>query len=106
MAGQGAALAMTAAYVLAGELVEANGRHGEAFGKYENLMRPSIVSKQKAAERFASAFAPKTRLGLLLRNQLIRATAIPGLARLTFGRDIADTMPLPAYPWPVGIASH
>jgi 2-polyprenyl-6-methoxyphenol hydroxylase-like FAD-dependent oxidoreductase len=101
MAGQGAALAMTAAYVLAGELAKANGRHEEAFGKYENLMRPFIVSKQKAAERFASAFAPQTRLGLLLRNQLIRATAIPGLARLTFGRDIADTMPLPVYPWPV-----
>jgi 2-polyprenyl-6-methoxyphenol hydroxylase-like FAD-dependent oxidoreductase len=43
MAGQGAALAMTAAYVLAGELGKANGRHEEAFRDYEKLLlsRPS-----------------------------------------------------------------
>ena len=33
MAGQGAALAMTAAYVLAGELANACGRHENAFPK-------------------------------------------------------------------------
>ena len=32
LAGQGSALAMTAAYVLAGELARAAGRHEEAFG--------------------------------------------------------------------------
>jgi 2-polyprenyl-6-methoxyphenol hydroxylase-like FAD-dependent oxidoreductase len=98
MAGQGAALAMTAAYVLAGELAKAGGRHEEAFGKYEVLMRAYIVSKQRGAERFAAAFAPKTRWGLFLRNQVIKAFAIPGLARLAFGKDIIDTLQLPDYP--------
>ena len=52
---------MTAAYVLAGELAKANGRHEEAFGNYEALLHNYIGSKQKGAERFSAVFAPKTR---------------------------------------------
>jgi 2-polyprenyl-6-methoxyphenol hydroxylase-like FAD-dependent oxidoreductase len=100
MAGQGSALAMTAAYVLAGEIVKGGGRHAEAFGKYEGLLRAYIGSKQQGAERFAAAFAPKTRFGLFLRNQVIKAFAVPRLARLAFGRDIIDTLQLPDYGWP------
>ena len=37
MAGQGAALAMTAAYVLAGELAEAGDGHAAAFGAWSWL---------------------------------------------------------------------
>ena len=100
MAGQGSALAMTAAYVLAGELAKACGRHDEAFDRNEMLLRAFIESKQKGAERFSAAFAPRTRFGLFLRNQVIRACAIPGVARLALSRDIADTLKLPDYPWP------
>lgn len=100
MAGQGSALAMTAAYVLAGELAKSGGRHQEAFSNYENILRTYIRSKQKAAERFASAFAPKTRWGLFLRNQVIRAFVFPGLARFAFGKDLIDTLQLPDYSWP------
>jgi 2-polyprenyl-6-methoxyphenol hydroxylase-like FAD-dependent oxidoreductase len=100
LAGQGSALAMTGAYVLAGELAKAAGRHDIAFANYEKLLRGFIEKKQQGAERFASAFAPKTRLGLFFRNQVVRAAAIPGLARLTFGRDILDTLQLPDYRWP------
>ncbi len=100
MAGQGSALAMTAAYVLAGELVRASGRHEEAFQKYETLLRGYIASKQKGAERFSSAFIPRTRWGLFLRNQVIKACAIPGLSRLAFGQDISDRLQLPDYHWP------
>jgi 2-polyprenyl-6-methoxyphenol hydroxylase-like FAD-dependent oxidoreductase len=99
MAGQGSALAMTAAYVLAGELAAAEGRHEQAFGRYEALLRTFIESKQRGAERFATAFAPKTRCGLFVRNQVIRTFAIPGLSRTMFGRDIADTLLLPSYRW-------
>ena len=99
MAGQGAALAMTAAYVLAGELGKADQRPEEAFHNYERILRSFIESKQKGAARFASAFAPKTRWGLFLRNQIIKASAIPGVARLSFGRDIIDTLRLPNYRW-------
>jgi 2-polyprenyl-6-methoxyphenol hydroxylase-like FAD-dependent oxidoreductase len=100
MAGQGSSLAMTAAYVLAGELATAEGHHAQAFARYEALLRTFIASKQRGAARFAAAFAPKTRWGLFVRNQVIRAFAIPGLARFMFGRDIADTLRLPEYRWP------
>jgi 2-polyprenyl-6-methoxyphenol hydroxylase-like FAD-dependent oxidoreductase len=100
MAGQGSALAMTAAYVLAGELGKAEGRHQEAFHNYEMLLRSYIVSKQRGAELFSAAFAPKTQWGLFVRNQVIKACAIPGLARLAFGRDILDALQLPEYRWP------
>ena len=100
MAGQGAALAMTAAYVLAGELAKADGQYMTAFANYEALLRDFIGSKQRGAERFASAFAPRTRWGLFLRNQVINALAIPGLAKFAFGKDIIDTLELPEYGWP------
>jgi 2-polyprenyl-6-methoxyphenol hydroxylase-like FAD-dependent oxidoreductase len=99
IAGQGSALAMTAAYVLAGELARAEGRYETAFAAYESLLRDYITTKQKAAERFASAFAPQTRAGLVLRNFVIRLAAIPGVARFTFGRDIVDRLALPDYRW-------
>src|SRR5579871_3541156 len=100
LAGQGSALAMISAYALAGELAAAKGRYQQAFGRYETLLRSYIAAKQRGAERFASVFAPKTSAGLSFRNLVIRAFAIPGLARLTVGRDIADTLQLPNYQWP------
>jgi len=101
LAGQGSALAMISAYVLAGELASAGGRHEEAFANYEARLRSYISAKQQGAARFASAFAPRTAGGLWFRNQVIRAFAIPGLARLAVGRDIADTLKLPDYHWPL-----
>lgn len=98
MGGQGSAIAMTAAYVLAGELAASNGRHEEAFRRYEHLLRPYLAAKQKAAVRFAGAFAPRTALGLWVRNAVARAFAIPVVARAAFGRDIVDQLALPAYP--------
>ena len=97
LAGQGTALAMTAAYVLAGELARSNGRHVEAFEAYENLLRPYLANKQNAAVGFARSFAPKTRFGLFFRNQVLKAFRIPGLARMTIGRDMTDKLKLPDY---------
>jgi 2-polyprenyl-6-methoxyphenol hydroxylase-like FAD-dependent oxidoreductase len=101
VAGQGSALAMISAYVLAGELANTSGRHEEAFSNYEARLRSYINAKQQGAARFASAFAPRTAGGLWFRNQVIRAFAIPGLAGLAVGRDIADTLKLPDYHWPL-----
>ena len=96
LAGQGSALAMTAAYVLAEELNRANGDYGAAFRRYEELLRPYIVGKQKAAVRFASSFAPKTQLGLTIRHVVMNAFRIPMLARFAIGSDlIADQLKLP-----------
>lgn len=100
LAGQGSALAMISAYVLAGELARANDQYEIAFSRYEGLLHDYIDTKQKGAERFAGALAPKTGRGLWFRNQVIRAFAIPRLARLTLGADIIDTLQLPKYNWP------
>jgi 2-polyprenyl-6-methoxyphenol hydroxylase-like FAD-dependent oxidoreductase len=97
LGGQGSALAIISAYILAGELAKAGGRHEQAFRQYEILLRAYIESRQRGAMRFAGAFAPKTQWGLWFRNQMINAFAIPGLAKLTVGRDIIDTLRLPDY---------
>jgi len=100
MAGQGSALAMISAYVLAGELALAGGRADEAFARYEALLRNFIATKQHGAARFASAFPPRTAWGLRFRNLVVKAFAIPGLPRFALGTEIIDRLQLPDYQWP------
>lgn len=80
LAGQGSALAMTGAYILAGELKQAEGDYQKAFRNYENLLWPVIIRKQRAATRFAGSFAPRTRFGLFVRNQVMRLFSVPFVA--------------------------
>ena len=74
-------------------------RHEVAFAKYEDLLRDYMRSKQQGAERFATAFAPKTTMGMWFRNLVMSAFEIPGLARLAVGSDIIDRVQLPEYRW-------
>ncbi len=97
LAGQGSALAMVAAYILAGELHRANADYEAAFTRYQELFAPFVSKKQKAALRFAGTFAPKSNFALFLRNQVFRLMAIPGVADLAVGRDIADAIAFPDY---------
>ena len=73
LAGEGTGLAMTEAYVLAGELQRAAGDHTMAFQNYETKLRQFLAQKQDSALSFAGFFAPKNRLGWffsLFYNQL------------------------------------
>jgi 2-polyprenyl-6-methoxyphenol hydroxylase-like FAD-dependent oxidoreductase len=97
LAGQGSALAMVGAYILAGELHRANGDYGEAFKRYQNLFGPFVREKQKAALRFAGFFAPKSNFALFLRNQVMKLLKVPWIADLTAGRDFTDKIALPEY---------
>ncbi len=97
LAGEGSGLAMTAAYVLAGELAAAGGRPATAFQRYEQVLGSFIAGKQKAARRFAGSFAPKTKFGLCLRNQITKAFAFPVVADLVLGRSVVDDLDLPVY---------
>jgi 2-polyprenyl-6-methoxyphenol hydroxylase-like FAD-dependent oxidoreductase len=84
--------------VLAEELAAANGAYEAAFRRYEQLLRPYIIRKQKAAVRFASSFAPKTRLGLAIRHVAMNAFRISTIAKFAIGRDlVADQFKLPHY---------
>ncbi|MGH7330608.1 MAG: FAD-dependent monooxygenase, partial [Polyangiaceae bacterium] len=97
LAGQGSALAMIGATVLAGELHEARGDHVRAFARYEERLRPFLAQKQQAAARFASSFAPRTRIGLAFRNGVTRLLSIPFVAELALGRDLRDAIEIPDY---------
>jgi len=55
------------------------------------------LNKQKAALRFAGTFAPKSHVALFLRNQISKLMAIPWIADLAVGRDLAHTIALPDY---------
>jgi 2-polyprenyl-6-methoxyphenol hydroxylase-like FAD-dependent oxidoreductase len=94
LAGEGAALAMIAAYVLAGELARTASQPKEAFRRYEQRLQPFITGKQKAAVRFAGSFAPKTRVGLFFRNQLTKAFKLPFAAKLAMGPSLFDRIDL------------
>jgi 2-polyprenyl-6-methoxyphenol hydroxylase-like FAD-dependent oxidoreductase len=96
LAGQGSALALIGAYVLAGELAHTT-RPEEAFTHYEERLRPFMRQKQNAAQSFAGAFAPRTPFGIFLRNQITKAFALPFVARLAFGSDLLDRIDLPDY---------
>jgi 2-polyprenyl-6-methoxyphenol hydroxylase-like FAD-dependent oxidoreductase len=97
LAGQGSALAMVAAYILAGELKRANGNHEHAFARYTDRLRSLIAAKQKSAVKFASFFAPRSRLGIFLGNQLTKLMAIPFVTEFAIGREIRDRLELPEY---------
>jgi 2-polyprenyl-6-methoxyphenol hydroxylase-like FAD-dependent oxidoreductase len=100
LAGQGSALAMAGAYILAGELKLAEGNHQVAFANYERSVHPVIESKQHAAQKFAKSFAPKTQAGIFLRNQMTRLMRIPFVADLAMGNMFKDSLSLPPYESP------
>ena len=70
-------IAISGAYVLAGELVRADGNHRRAFDAYENRRRPFIESKQAGAARYIGFFATRIRSGLWLRNLAMRTMISP-----------------------------
>lgn len=97
LAGQGSALAMMGAYVLAGELSRRKRSPEEALEHYERFLRYFILEKQAAAEQFAYSFIPQTRFGLFVRNQITKAFSIPFVAQLAMGRTLVDRIGLPIY---------
>jgi 2-polyprenyl-6-methoxyphenol hydroxylase-like FAD-dependent oxidoreductase len=97
LAGEGTGLAMTEAYVLAGELKAAGGDHGDALRRYEARLRPFIEGKQKSARNFASSFAPRTALGIWFRNQVTRLMGISFVANALIGGGLRDDFELPDY---------
>jgi 2-polyprenyl-6-methoxyphenol hydroxylase-like FAD-dependent oxidoreductase len=97
LAGQGTALAMVAAYILAGELHRANGNYAKAFSRYQELFGPFVQAKQKAALRFADFFAPPSQSSLFIRNQGMKLMRIQRIADFLVGRDLVDKITLPEY---------
>lgn len=96
MAGQGSALAMIEAYVLASQIAGASN-YTEAFLDYENYLKKFILSKQDAATKLRLAFASRNHWELFVRNSAMRVMAIPGLSDLVMGKSFHDRIRLPDF---------
>ena len=97
LAGQGSALAMVGAYILAGELHRAGSDYAAALARYQDRYESFVLEKQKGALRFAGVFAPKSKFSMFIRNQVMNLLKIPLIADLAAGRELADKLTLPNY---------
>ncbi len=97
LAGEGTGLAMMQAYILAGELNHAGANYQDAFRRYERRLRPIVEARQRSARGFATMFAPKTALGLWIRNQASKLLDIPRLADWAIRSEFRDDIGLPQY---------
>jgi len=97
LAGEGTGLAMAEAYVLAGELRGCAGDHATAFARYQERLMAFLRRKQASALTLASAFAPKSAIGITFRNRVSRLLRVPILARFLIGRALRDEIALPQY---------
>jgi 2-polyprenyl-6-methoxyphenol hydroxylase-like FAD-dependent oxidoreductase len=96
LGGEGTGLAMTEAYVLAGELARAGADYRRAVDAYEARLRPFIKAKQAGAVRYIAFFATRTRFGLCFRNAVMRTMNFSPLATL-FAGSVRDDFQLPEY---------
>ena len=94
LGGQGSALAMTAAYLLAGELRRSPHDYDAAFRAYERRFAPFVLRKQKAALRFAGTFVPRSRSSILVRNLVMKLMNWNPIADLVIRGDLADRLDL------------
>lgn len=97
LGGQGSALAMVAAYVLAGELYRSGGDVAAATTAYQERFGPFVAGKQRAARRFLGTFAPKSQWSLRFRNLMFRLLSSPWVAKAIVSGSFSDKITLPEY---------
>lgn len=89
LSGQGTSIAIAGAYVLAGELFEAQGNFETAFSRYEEIMRPFIKENQSLADMSlrimkGSAYSKWLhRVGSLMPGKLVDYFKKRGLTQTT-----------------------
>jgi 2-polyprenyl-6-methoxyphenol hydroxylase-like FAD-dependent oxidoreductase len=79
--GQGAALSMAAAFVLAEELTRDDDVKS-ALARYEHRVRPPLAQMRRAGRKSAEWLVPATATGIAARDAAIRLASIRGLSRL------------------------
>jgi 2-polyprenyl-6-methoxyphenol hydroxylase-like FAD-dependent oxidoreductase len=97
LSGQGSTLAMIEAYILAGELKEANGNYKIAFEQYENIFKPFIDGKQKIAQNFSKSLVPKSKFGIWVRNTFTNLMFLPFLSKMFIRQFMDDKLKLKNY---------
>ena len=101
ISGMSTSLALTGAYVLAGEL--ATHPHRTAFARYEAVMRPYVDKAQKLPPGAPRIVNPRSRTGIAVMNSVLRIAATPAVTRLgglssKLFSPPADAISLPTYP--------
>jgi 2-polyprenyl-6-methoxyphenol hydroxylase-like FAD-dependent oxidoreductase len=103
LGGNGTPLAIVGAYVLAGELVAADGDHQTAFARYDAVMRPYAQRGQAGTKHVGGFHAPPHWLSLQVRNLYLRVFATRWFKRVfeRIVRNRSEGFELPEYEWPV-----
>ena len=104
VSGMGTSLALTGAYVLAGELATA-ADHRTAFDRYASVMRPYVQRAQKLAPGAPRIANPRSRTGVRALRAALAVAASPAANRVGgfAGRLFSpppDEIELPTYPAP------
>jgi 2-polyprenyl-6-methoxyphenol hydroxylase-like FAD-dependent oxidoreductase len=102
--GGGTSLALTGAYMLAGEINKYAGDLAAGLQGYEQQMKPIIKELQKIPPFVFTIMAPQTAWGIWLRNHIFALVAWTGIATFLqkyLGAAFANTdaFPLPDYYW-------
>jgi 2-polyprenyl-6-methoxyphenol hydroxylase-like FAD-dependent oxidoreductase len=97
LSGQGSTLAMVGAYILAGELKNANGNFKVAFEEYQNIFKPFIDDKQHLAQNFAKSFVPKSNFGIWTRNAVVGLMSLPFVTKLFVKQFTDDKLKFKSY---------
>lgn len=84
LAGQGAALAVAGAYVLAEHVTRAPSIEAGTAG-YEQALRPVVLDKQETARKGVRWFVPATRTQRWLRHVAFAAAGLPVVDRIVAG---------------------
>lgn len=97
LAGAGAGLAMAEAYALAGEIHQRPGDCKTALARYETLMKPFVLRKQRRATALVPSFVPKSAFGVAARNFATCLMRLPVFPQILMGRYLRDDIELPDY---------
>jgi 2-polyprenyl-6-methoxyphenol hydroxylase-like FAD-dependent oxidoreductase len=93
LSGQGTGQALVGAYVLAGELAEADGEHEVAFARYQAAMRTYVEKNQKLGVGNTQRFAPSTSAAIRMQNislKMLKYLPFTGLMMKAMTRGVAD----------------
>lgn len=71
ISGQGSAMAMGGAFILAQEL-KRNSSYADAFAYYEHRMRPQVELRQEKAKSLAKTFVPGSETALVVQRFLMQ----------------------------------
>jgi hypothetical protein len=99
MAGQGSALAMTSSLRAGRGACQSDWAARISVWQLRNALARLYQLETEGGRTFFHRLRAKDLLGAVSAQSSDKGLCYPGLARLTFGRDIVDTLQLPDYGW-------